>query len=222
MNRFIDISFPIDEKIAIYPNNPIYEIERVTDVDSGDNATVSRITMGTHTGTHIDAPAHFIQGGKTLDQIPLERMNGEAVVINFCGSVDDYPTDITCEMLMQYDIHRDDIVILKTHNTDVWKGDRIIDDYVTLTYDAASYLVDIGVKMVGIDYLTIERPRHKREEGKSIHKTLLGNDVLICEGLSLASVLEGRYEFLCLPINVSGVDGLSVRCVMRKGEVSYV
>ena len=213
MGRIIDISFPIDEHIAIYPSNPGFEVRRVQDMDNGDGANVSAISMGSHTGTHVDVPSHFIHGGETLDQIPLEKMCGRAKVIDATG-ID----DITAEFLKKIEICKDDILLFRTDNSNNWSCDRILDDYITLAYDAAEYLVDRGVKLVGIDYLTIERPRSKRIEGKSVHETLLGNGILICEALNIAGVCGGEYEFFCIPLCIKGLDGCPVRCVLREDD----
>ena len=209
-SQYIDISYPIHKDMAIYPGNPAYSREIVSDIDKGDGATVSRIIIGSHTGTHIDAPAHFIQGGKTLDWIPLERMNGKAKVIDATGY-----NDIGVDLIKTHSIDEDDIVLFRTDNSICWSCDRILDRHVTITYEAAEFLVQCGIKLVGIDYLTIERPRELREQGRSIHKTLLGNDILICEALMLKDVCEGEYEFLCMPLKMEHSDGSPSRCVLK-------
>ncbi len=207
----INISYTMFESMAIYPGNPEYSIRRVQSVENGDSATVSEVVFGTHTGTHIDAPSHIIPGGKTIDDIPLEKMNGKARVLDVTGF-----SDIDPSALSTYDIEADDIILLKTDNSLKWNCDRILDDYVTLTYDGADYLVSKGIKLVGIDYLTVERPRSRRENGRSVHRCLLEKEVLICEGLKLRNVQGGEYMFRCLPLSIHGADGCPVRAVLEK------
>ncbi len=208
---YIDISYPLDESIAIYPGNPAFGIERVQDISRGDSTNVSRIIMGTHTGTHIDAPAHFIFGGNTIDQIPLDRINGNARVVDAMGC-----RDIDADLLCGIDIESDDIILFRTDNSNNWECDRILDDYVTLTYEAAEYLSKKRIKMVGIDYLTVERPRNRRIDGKSVHRTLLTSGIMIVEAVKLGNVDVGIYDFFCFPLRIIGLDGCPVRCALRR------
>ena len=209
--EYIDVSFTYYSDMAIYPNNPDFSIQRVQDLEKGDKANVSMISMGTHTGTHIDAPSHFILGGKSIDEIPLEDMNGIAKVLDLRGY-----DGISKELLTGYDIGRGDIVILKTDNTEVFQGNKVLEDYVTLDYHAAEYLAEKKIKMVCIDYMTIEIPRARRILGKSVHSILLGNGVLIAEALNLAKAEEGIYQLYCFPLNIIGADGVPVRIVLSK------
>ncbi len=207
---YIDISYPIDCTMAIYPGNPMVYTERVQSIDKGDSANVTLITIGSHTGTHIDAQVHFVQGGETIDQIPLERTMGKARVIDATNRI-----EIDADYLTTLSIQKDEIILFKTDNSLCWECDRILDDYVTLSYEAADYLADCSIKLVGIDYLSIERPRNKRISGKSVHKSLLEKNILICEALKLKDVCDGEYEFYCMPLNIRGADGCPVRCVLK-------
>ena len=214
MKRWIDISFPYYQGMAIYPGNPSYQRTVMQDVSLGDSATVSRIQMGTHTGTHIDAPLHVFADGKSVDQIPLERMNGRARLLDLRGM-----KEITPERLKEEKLCKDDIILMKTDNTERFQGVQVLLDYATLTYDAAEYLVGIGIKMVGIDYMTIEQARGKRIEGKSIHRILLGAGIVIAEGLDLRYVDEGVFAMHCFPVALKGADGAPARMsLMEEGE----
>lgn len=164
--EYIDISFSYDDGMAIYPANPQFVCQKVSDMQKGDSCNVSRITLGTHTGTHIDAPSHFVQDGMPIDQLPLAWTNGRAKVLHIEEMV------ITVECLKKYEVEKDDIIIFRTSNSDVFEGIRVLESYVTLDYEGAQYLVDKQVKMIGIDYMTIERPRELREPGKSVHTIL--------------------------------------------------
>lgn len=206
--EYIDISFPYYEGMAIYPNNPQYVCQKVSDMQNGDSCNVSRITLGTHTGTHIDAPAHFVQDGMTIDRLPLEQINGKVKVLCIKEAV------ITKECLEKYEIERDDILIFRTSNSDVFEGTRVLDVYVTLDYEGAQYLVDKKVRMIGIDYMTIERPRDLRAPEKSVHTILLGNGIPVLETLDLRGVEEGEYALMCLPLKLQGSDGSPVRAVL--------
>lgn len=206
--EFIDISFPYYHKMAIYPNNPQYVCRKVSDMQKGDACNVSEIGMGTHTGTHLDAPSHFIQNGTTIDELPLEKVNGKAKVLRIEETV------ITKECLSKYSIEKDDIVIFRTSNSDEFGGNKVLESYVTLDYEGAQYLVDQKVKLIGIDYMTIERPRALREQGKSVHQILLGAGIPILETLDLRSVEQGEYMLCCLPLKLEGADGSPVRVIM--------
>lgn len=205
----IDISYPIQMNMAIYPENPAFGLRRTKSVASGDGVEISEVKFGTHTGTHIDAPSHFIEGGETLDEIELDRMNGKAKVFDVTGY-----EDIDVSFLERQDIGSRDIVLFKTNNSLRWACDTVLDDFVTLTYEGAEYLADRGIRLAGIDYLTIERPHGKRTTGKSVHRSLLGEGILICEGLRLREVTEGEYVFHCLPLKIVGADGCPVRAVL--------
>lgn len=210
MKQWIDISFPFYEGMAIYPGNPPYRRAVMQDISQGDTATVSQIVMGTHTGTHIDAPLHVFKDGKTVDQIPLERMNGQAKLLDLRGL-----EEISLKRLQEETLCKDDIVLMKTNNTERFQGTQVLSDYMTLTYDAAEYLIEKGIKMVGIDYMTIERPKGKRIAGKSIHRILLGADIVIAEGLDLRYVDAGAYELFCFPLRLKDEDGAPVRMVLK-------
>ncbi len=207
----IDVSYPYTDFMAVYPNNPKFSIQRVQDLEKGDSVNVSLITIGSHTGTHIDAPSHFISGGKTIDQIPLEDMSGTAKVLDLQGN-----EEITEKLLSRYDIDSGDIIILKTDNSKTFHGDVILKDYVTLNYEAAEYLASKEARMVCIDYMTIERPRAKRIAGKSIHNILLSKEIPIVEMLDLTHVEEGIYQLYCFPVNIAGADGAPARVVLFK------
>lgn len=206
--EYIDISFSYDDGMAIYPANPQYICQKVSDMQKGDSCNVSKITLGTHTGTHIDAPSHFVQDGMPIDQLPLAWTNGRAKVLHIEETV------ITVECLKKYEVEKDDIIIFRTSNSDMFEGIRVLESYVTLDYEGAQYLVDKQVKMIGIDYMTIERPRELRELGKSVHTILLGNGIPVLETLDLRCVEEGEYALMCLPLKLQGSDGSPVRAVL--------
>ena len=125
-SRYIDISFPFYEGMAIYPNNPKYICKKNSDMLNGDSCNVSQLTLGTHTGTHLDAPFHFVKDGITIDEIPLQRINGKAKVLQI-----DEPV-ITSDCLSKFVIEKDDIIIFRTNNSEVFEGNKVLDSYVII------------------------------------------------------------------------------------------
>lgn len=209
MKDYIDITYPLSEEMAIYPRNPIFSMEPHMTIEKGDACNVKTITMGTHTGTHIDAPNHVIAQGQTLDKIPLCRINGRAKVLDFKGQ-----KEITIQGLAQKQLDNCPIILFKTDNSVQYGGRNVLTDYVTLDYDAARYLAQKDVNMIGIDYMTIEKPRIRRDGIHSIHEILLSRDIYILEGIDLSSVDEGEYEIYCFPLPLLNADGAPARVVL--------
>ena len=203
-----DISLPITPDMPVWPGDPAVSVQRVSKIEDGDGANVTHVSMSAHTGTHVDAPFHFLEGGKTLDDVPLNLMMGRAYVLHL-PDID----LITADVLTQADIPpRTRRVLFKTRNSDYWaRGEKEFQtDFVALSADGAEYLVDRGVKLVGIDYLSIA----PYEASKPTHEILLKADILILEGLNLSEVSQGRYTFYCLPLNLQGVDGAPARAIL--------
>lgn len=208
----VDISYPYNKGMAIYPGNPDFEVKDHYSISRGDPCNILELKMGTHTGTHIDAPSHFFSDGKTIDQLSLDSFSGLARVFDFGGKERIGEIDFKDKI-----INKNDIILIKTDNSRNYSGERVLDVYVTLTYEAAELLMEKEIKMIGIDYLTIERPRNTRVKGKSIHKIFLGKEIPILEGLNLSSVKEGLYQIYCFPLNIHGADGSPVRAVLKTG-----
>jgi arylformamidase len=205
--EWIDVSVPIRDGMLHYPGNPAIAITQTMRLDRGDDATVSRISFGAHTGTHVDAPVHFIANATGVDRIGLERLIGPAQVIDV-GDVDQIePSDIA-----DADIRSHDRVLFKTKNSRYWSQSGFKADYVCLSTDAALFLVERHVWTVGIDYLSIGNA----ETGVETHRALLGAGVCIIEGLDLSPVLPGFFDFICLPLRLEGLDGAPARVVLRE------
>lgn len=203
--HLIDITREITPDMAIYPNNPEVAFELVQEAGEGKNA-LSRVTLGTHTGTHIDTPRHIHADGEGALTYSLEQMNGacEVVDLTHVKSVitsEDIPPDKGGEGGSR--------VLFKTHNS---AGDPNVfdDDFVALDDSAAEELVSRGVKLVGLDALSIR----KRGTKNRVHETLIDAGIVIVEGLRLADVAAGQYELLCLPIKWN-LDGAPARVVLR-------
>lgn len=211
VENWIDISVPLRNGMVSWPGDPPFELNRISDVAKGDHATISKISMGSHTGTHIDAPAHFIKDGTDVARLPLEVMVGPARVIQIKdrGAIKE-------EELKTHSIARGDRVLFKTRNsTDAWRSREFVEDFVHLTEQVARYLVGLGVRMVGVDYLSVGA---YKGGGAEVHETLLGHGVWIIEGLDLSRVDEGMYDLVCLPLKIESGDGSPARAILRRSR----
>lgn len=205
--KLFDISVPVKNGGVVYPGNPEIHIELQQDMSRGGSSNVSLLAIGSHTGTHVDAPLHMIPGGAGVDGIPLDALIGPALVIAF----DDDVMAVTEAYLRTQPISGHERVLLKTRNSRYIRERDFHRDYTYLAPDGAEYLVSLGVRLVGIDYLSIEQfhSGHHRT-----HKTLLSRGVVIVEGLDLSEPPAGEYELYCLPVLLDGVDGAPARAVL--------
>jgi len=204
--RIIDISVPLSADLPVYPGDPPFVIAPWIAIADGDPANVSRVSLGTHSGTHLDAPRHFNDSGISVDEIPLERLMGKALVVETAGVKEIGRHDL--ERLRVKGVER---LLLKTGNSRLWKETEFNEGFAALSLEGARFVVEAGVKLIGIDYLSMESADGDGE----VHRTLLDNGVLILEGLNLADVAPGEYELICLPLKVKGGDGAPVRALLR-------
>lgn len=206
--EWIDISVPIRTGMVHYPGTPSVTITRVRQMGSGDGANESRIRMGAHSGTHMDAPIHFLPQGDGIDQMPLSATIGSATVIQIHDR-----RRITRRELMEHSIEKGDRILLRTRNSPrCWETARFLSDFVYLETDAALWLVKRGIQTVGIDYLSVGG---YQQNGPEVHSLLLRHGVWIIEGLNLTRVMPGRYEMICLPLRIEGADGAPARAILR-------
>jgi arylformamidase len=203
-----DITLPLSAELPCYPGDFPVVIAPWTRIADGDSANVSRLTLGTHSGTHIDPPLHFNDSGTSVDEIPLGLLIGKALVLEIRGVPLIGRKDL--EHLLVRGVER---LLLKTDNSELWKQREFCRDFAALSVDGARYLLEVGVRLIGIDYLSIE----SMEGDGEVHRTLLDNGILILEGLNLAEVEPGEYELICLPLKVKGGDGAPVRALLRGG-----
>ena len=203
--KWLDVSVPIYAGMVHFPDNPAIEIDTITHVDRGDLCTVSRLTMGSHTGTHIDAPIHFLPGGSGAEKVPLEHLMGPARVIEIKD-----PDAIKAAELRVHNLGVGERLLFKTSNSERWKNSQFVRDSVSIAEDAASYLASLNTLAVGIDYLSAGGPE--------THRTLLRAGVVIVEGLNLTGISQGRYELLCLPLKILGGDGAPARVLLRVSD----
>lgn len=207
MPRIHDISLPITAGGLIYPGNPPIEVTAQQALARGDGANVSALAFGSHTATHVDAAKHFFDDGQPVDELPLERLIGRAVVVAFPPDV----AAITADHLRAAPLDGYTRVLLKTRNSSYNTEPEFRRDYTYLAPDGAEYLVERGVELVGVDYLSVEQFRsgHHRT-----HRALLERRVVIVEGLALAGVAAGEYQLICLPLRIAGLDGAPARAVL--------
>ena len=204
----IDISVPIAPGMAVWPGDPDVEVTQVLSLAQGDAANVTRLTIGAHTGTHVDAFCHFKPEGKAMEAMALERYVGPARVVE----IDD-PHRITADALLQTSLAGVNRVLFKTRNSAKrWYAEPFNPDFVHLTPEAATVLVETGIQLVGIDYLSVEG---YHVSGAPVHHRLMEAGIYIVEGLYLGEVVAGDYELICLPLNIKNGDGAPARTVLR-------
>lgn len=213
VSRFYDITVPISSDLLLWPGDPQVEIIQVSAIAQGAESNVSQLRMSVHTGTHIDAPKHFLEDGKTIDQIDLQKLTGLVFVMVF----GDETSVITKETLEQ---HRDFMalkkvrkVLFKTSNSAFWpnSSNGFQKDYVGLDRTAAQLLAVLGMDLVGVDYLSIA----PYNETEAPHKILLEREVVLLEGIDLTKVPKGYYEMYCLPLLLKGSEGAPARVILK-------
>jgi arylformamidase len=205
--RIYDASLPILSGGLVFPGDPRIRISAHRSIARGDPANVSVLRLGSHTGTHVDAPKHFVPDGGSADTIPLERLVGPAVVLDFPEDV----TEIGAAQLRAHGLRGSRRVLLRTRNSILLSHPRFTPEYVSLAPDGAEYLLEHGVELVGIDYLSIER---FDTTDYPVHRLLLEREVVIVEGLDLSAVPGGAYQLVCLPLRLPGLDGAPARAVL--------
>jgi arylformamidase len=213
--RIYDVSVAISQGTPTYPGDPGVEIEEWSAMKRGDAANVSMLHLGAHTGTHVDAPAHFIEGAPGVSAMPLDVLLGEARVLEISDDV----RAIEASHIASHNLDGARRVLFKTRNSAFWANtaEGFRTDLTYLTPGAAHALVEQGIRLVGMDYLSVEQFRSERHE---THVILLSNNVVILEGLDLREVAAGDYELICLPLRIAGGtgDGAPVRAVLRSRD----
>ena len=207
--RIYDITVPLSPALPVYPGDPEVTITPVAQLQWGDVANVSRLVLSSHTGTHLDAPRHFFAEGMTIDRLDLDLLIGPARVCAFPHAT----THLTADDLRPLGLAGTRRLLLKTSNATLWEKTGFQTNYIALTESAAHLLVDMGVHLVGIDYLSVDA--FERQDFP-VHRTLLGAGVLILEGLDLRAVPPGDYELLALPLLLQHGDGAPVRAILRQ------
>lgn len=217
--QIYDVSVPLSGSTHTYPGDPGIDIIEWSSMAKGNPANVSLLHFGAHSGTHVDAPAHFIEGGGRVESLPFESLIGEALVIEV---PDDYKV-IDANFIRAHIAQNVERILFKTRNSSFWNNlqNGFRTDYTYLHPEAARLLVESGVKLVGIDYLSIEQFESEKFE---THQALLSSNVVILEGLDLRTVSSGIYELICLPLKIAGGtgDGAPARAVLRTFDRRHI
>jgi arylformamidase len=206
--EWIDVSVPVHSGMVHWPGDPEVTIERSKSIAKGDEANLTRIDMSAHTGTHMDAPLHFFEDDPAIEELPLEIAMGPARVIAIEGE-----EPIDRGQLEGLDIAGGERVLFRTRNSDRPWTERDFDPgFVHLSLEAAELLGEVGVALVGVDYLSVGA---YESDGAETHRALLGAGAWVVEGLDLSLVDPGEYELICLPVKLVGADGAPARALLR-------
>lgn len=212
MARILDVTLEISGRMMTWPTDPPVEIERAKHL-AADGSNVSALRLGTHAGTHVDPPLHFIEGGAPVDRLPLESLVGEAHVVDLreIGGHVIEPAHLEA-LSLEPGVAR---VLFRTTNSDLWSAElpAFPSEYVALSVEGARWCVERGLRLVGTDFLSIER---RGAKGHPTHITLLDAGVVILEGLDLSAVEPGEYVLACLPLKIAGGDGAPARVVLME------
>lgn len=202
--RVIDISVPIEPGMVVWEDDSAPVVERADSIASGAAFNLSRLAFSAHTGTHLDAPLHFIDGAGATDTIALEALIGTAVVVD----ARDAEREIDVARVERTVPPRSERVLFATRNSDLWDRGTFTSDFVSISPAAAAALVERGARLIGIDYLSVGSPE--------THRTLLAAGVAVLEGLDLRGVAAGVYRLVCLPLRLTGSDGSPARAVLAE------
>jgi arylformamidase len=204
-----DISLTISPSLPTWPGDPALELEQIESMDKGAHANVTRISAAVHLGTHVDAPHHFLNDGRTVESLPLDVLTGPCYVVQLPDGVEAITAEMLERMELTFDFKR---ILFGTSNSHWWKNGetKFQTDFVAITEDGAEWLVKRGVKLVGVDYLSVA------PYGDSVptHTVLLKAGVVVVEGLNLSQVSRGFYDLYCLPLKIAGSDGAPARAIL--------
>lgn len=210
--RIYDISIPISPSMAVWPGDPPVEIRQLSSIKQGEDANISQISMCVHTGTHIDAPKHFLKDSRSVDKLPLKKLMGEVLVMQFMNGV-----DVIDEQSLKSHPKLDDLlkcnkVLFKTRNSQNWEDNqnKFTEKYVGLNTSAAAFLAELNLDLIGVDYLSIAT----YDDSEKPHKILLNKEIVLLEGINLHDVQPGIYNLFCLPLPIVDSDGAPARVIL--------
>jgi arylformamidase len=209
--KIYDISLPISPTLPVWPGDPAVVLEKVSSMDAGAHDNVSRLACGVHVGTHVDAPHHFLNDHRTVESLALDTLVGPAQVVQIPPDVKVVNAEALEKAALPVGTER---LLLKTSNSLLWeRGENaFFPDFVAISEDGADWLVRYGIKLVGIDYLSVA-PFH---QSIPTHRALLSAGIIIVEGLDLSVIVPGSYNLTCLPLKLVGSDGAPARVILTK------
>lgn len=208
----LDISLPLHRDLPVWPGSPGMRLTSLASLDAGDEVNVSQLEIELHTGTHVDAPRHFLADGPTVERLDLAALIGEATVAHLTETQAVTPADLE-SLDLPPSTRR---LLLRTRNSDLWaRHDRHFrPDFVALTAAAARWIAEREIRLLGVDYLSVQR----FGDDPQTHRVLLAAGVVIVEGLDLSAVAPGTYELICLPLPLVGAEGAPARAILRPLE----
>lgn len=207
--KIFDISLTISPDLPVWPGDPSIELEQVESMDAGAHANVSRLSAGVHIGTHVDAPHHFMNDGHTIEQLSLEVLTGPCYVTQLPDGVESITAEALDSMSLPANTQR---ILFGTSNSRLWaRGETDFqEDFVAVAEDGAGWLVEHGIRLVGVDYLSVA----PYSDSVPTHRILLQAGVIVLEGLDLSAVPRGFYDLYCLPLKLLGAEGAPARAIL--------
>ncbi len=206
-HKYYDISPRLGPRTLAWPTDPPVVFEPFKSLAAGGSSNVTKLTLGTHAGSHVDAPRHFFDDGRSVDELPLDVLIGKVSVLEVPGDIIDQSAVAAAGFRSGTER-----VLFKTRNSELWSEAAFRRDFIGIAAPAADFLVRAGIKLVGIDYLSIEA---EHGGGAPAHELFLDNGVVILESIDLSAVPAGEYEIFCLPLRLAGLDGAPARVVLR-------
>ena len=212
-DNWIDVSVGLHDGMVHWPDNPPVQIDFAMAISKGNVCNVSKMSMGVHTGTHMDAPLHFFKDGRSIDTMPLSATLGQARIIEIHDTESIKPAE-----LEPHNIQLGERILFKTINSSqYWQSDTFAKNFVYISHEAAQYLAQRQIQTVGVDYLSVGG---FYKDGSETHHALLGAGIWIIEGLNLSAVDAGEYDLICLPLKMMGREGAPARAILRKAPYS--
>jgi arylformamidase len=209
LSDWIDVSIPLRPGMPHWPGDFPFAISRDLEIEKGDACNLSRIQLSVHSGTHMDAPLHFLRDGRPMDALPFNAVVGRARIIE----IEDTES-IKADELDRHDIEAGERILFKTVNsTRAWKADEFYEDFVYISKEGAAYLAEKRVITVGVDYLSVGG---FKKDAAETHYVLLGAGIWVIECLDLSACPSGHYDMICLPLRISGAEGSPARAILRK------
>ncbi len=207
--KIYDISLTVSPSLPVWPGDPPVMLEQIDSMDRGADCNTSRLTASVHSGTHVDAPHHFLNDGRTVEQLPLDVLTGPCYVMQLPDDVETITANTLDGMALPAGTIR---ILFGTRNSRYWAhGETTFqENFVAITEDGAHWLVEHGIRLVGVDYLSVA----PFADSAPTHKVLLRNGVVILEGLDLSSAPRGFYDLYCLPLKLLDADGSPARAIL--------